>query len=203
MSQQHFWNEKFQREGYLYGKEPNLFIKDSAHLFDKDKKFLCLGEGEGRNAIFFAKKGFAVTALDASNIGLKKLEEFGKSEGVHVLTICIDLNEWLPTKQYGTIVASYLHMHVDDRKNLFYKIENCLEEGGYFVGEFFSVNQLNYNSGGPKNIDLLYKTDDFINNFKNCKKIKVEEKIVELNEGKGHNGKASVIRVILQKNITA
>ena len=200
MGQQHFWNEKFLREGYLYGKKPNVFIKDCAHLFDRNKNFLCLGEGEGRNAIFFAKKGFDVIALDASDIGLKKLEQFANFEGVHVLTKCIDLNEWIPSKKFGSIVASYLHMHKNERVSLFDKIEDCLEEGGYFVGEFFSVNQLNYNSGGPKDIDLLYKIEDFMDNFKNCEKIKVEEEIIHLDEGKGHQGEASVIRMVLKKD---
>lgn len=200
MSQQHFWNEKFSREGYLYGKEPNTFLKSQVKCFDRKKKFLCLGEGEGRNAIFFAKKGFDVTALDASDIGLKKLQEFAVSEDVYINTKCIDLNDWEVTKTYGSIVASYLHMYKEDRENLFKKIEDALDKDGYFVGEFFSTKQLNYTSGGPKDIDLLYTTEDFPNSFPNCKKIKVEEVLTNLNEGKGHKGEACVIRVVLQKN---
>ncbi|QKF80783.1 class I SAM-dependent methyltransferase [Halarcobacter ebronensis] len=199
MSQQHFWNEKFSRQGYLYGKKPNAFIESCSHLFNREKAFLCLGEGEGRNAIFFAKKGFDVMALDASDIALKKLQEFASFESVHVKTKCIDLNEWEPNKAYGSIVASYLHMHKSDRDVLFKKIEDTLEEGGYFIGEFFSTKQLSYNSGGPKDIDLLYTIEDFLNRFLYCKKLKLEELITKLDEGKGHQGEASVIRVILQK----
>ncbi|QDF27760.1 class I SAM-dependent methyltransferase [Halarcobacter anaerophilus] len=199
MSQQHFWNEKFEREEFFYGKKPNAFIESCKNYFDRSKKFLCLGEGEGRNAIFFAKKGFDVTALDASNIGLKKLEEFAKFEGVHVLTKCVDLNEWQPSKKYGSIVASYLHMHKDERPDLFKKIEDTLEKDGYFVGEFFSTKQLNYNSGGPKAVDFLYAVEDFTSFFENCRKVSVEEVITHLDEGLGHQGEASVIRVVLQK----
>jgi len=199
MSQQHFWNEKFSREGYLYGKRPNAFIESCSNYFDRKKSFLCLGEGEGRNAIYFAKKGFDITALDASDIGLKKLEEFAKYESVHVKTKCIDLNKWDPNKKYGSIVASYLHMHKDDRKPLFEKIENSLERDGVFIGEFFSIKQLNYSSGGPKDIDLLYTVDDFLDNFNRCEKIKVEEILTNLDEGKGHQGEASVIQVVIKK----
>ena len=200
MSQQEFWNQKFSRDGYLYGKKPNAFIEACASNFKKTHRFLCLGEGEGRNAIYFAKRGFEVAAIDASDIGLKKLEEFAKEEGVDVKTRCVDLNEWIPKKKYGSIIATYLHMYKEDREALFEKIDSCLKEKGFFIGEFFSVNQLNYESGGPKDINLLYTTEDFNNSFPNCTKHKVEEVEVELDEGNGHQGKASVIRVIIQKN---
>ncbi len=200
MEQQEFWNKKFSRDGYLYGKKPNTFIESCAGNFKKAHRFLCLGEGEGRNAIYFAKRGFEVAAIDASDIALKKLETFAKEEETYVKTRCVDLNEWIPKKKYGSIIASYLHMYKKDREALFEKIDSCLKEGGFFIGEFFSVNQLNYESGGPKDIDLLYTVDDFENFFPNCRKHKVEEVEIELDEGKGHRGKASVIRVIIQKN---
>lgn len=200
MSQQLFWNEKFSRDEYMYGKNPNTFIESCKEYFDKNKKFLCLGEGEGRNAIFFAKKGFNVTALDASNIGLKKLKDFADNEKVKVFTECIDLNHWEPKSTYGSIVASYLHMHKNEHIPLFQKIEVALDKDGYFVGEFFSKDQLNYSSGGPKNEDLLYETSDFQKGFPNCKQIQLSKEIVHLDEGFGHQGEASVIRVVLQKH---
>lgn len=199
MSQQNFWNDKFSINEYFYGKEPNEFIKSCKENFDRNKDVLCLGEGEGRNAVFLAKKGFKVTALDASNIGLAKLQQFAEEHDVDILTKCIDLNHWEVNKKYGSIVSSYLHMHKNDRKRLFENIENALETNGYFIGEFFSTSQLAYNSGGPKDLDLLYSVEDFKESFSSCEKIKVEEVITHLNEGKGHQGEASVIRVILQK----
>ena len=84
MSQQEFWNSKFSRDGFLYGIKPNTFIASKTKLFPKNAKILCIGEGEGRNAIFFAKKGFEVTAIDASDLGLKKLEERAKEENLNI-----------------------------------------------------------------------------------------------------------------------
>ncbi|MGB5792589.1 class I SAM-dependent methyltransferase [Poseidonibacter sp.] len=198
MSQQEFWNNKFARDGYLYGLKPNTFLASKIKLLKRDSNLLCLGEGEGRNAIFFAKRGFKVTAIDASDIGLEKLENRAKEENLEIQTCCMDLNDWQDDKKYDVIVASYLHMYKDERAQLFEQIEESLAQDGYFIGEFFSKKQLNYTSGGPKDEDLLYSVDDFKKHFLYCEK-DIKEVVTILDEGKGHQGEACVIRVIIQK----
>lgn len=199
MSQQEFWNSKFSRDGYLYGLKPNSFIASKVKLFKRAGKILCLGEGEGRNAIFLAKRGFEVTAIDASDIGLSKLEQRAKEEGLNIKTICLDLNDWEAEEKYDAIVASYLHMYEEDRAKLFENIDESLASEGVFVGEFFSVNQLNFSSGGPKDEKLLYKVEDFKNHYA-FSDADIKEQITILDEGKGHQGEASVIRVFLQQS---
>ena len=86
-------------------------------------------------------------------------------------------------------------MHKKDRDKLFNNIDESLNNEGYFIGEFFSVNQLNYNSGGPKDEDLLYKVEDFKEHYV-FSDAEVAEQITILDEGIGHQGEASVIRVV-------
>ena len=198
MSQREFWNNKFSRDGFLYGLKPNTFIASKIGLLPKKSQVLCIGEGEGRNAIFFAKKEFNVTAVDASDIGLLKLQERAKEENLEINTSCMDLNHWELTHKYDVIVASYLHMYKEERSALFNKIEESLNTNGYFIGEFFSTKQLKYTSGGPKDEDLLYTVDDFRKSFLLCDK-EIEEQVTILDEGKGHQGEACVIRVVIQK----
>lgn len=198
MSQQEFWNSKFSRDGFLYGLKPNTFIASKIKLLKNKSQVLCLGEGEGRNAIFFAKKDFDVTAIDASDIGLSKLKQRAKEENLNIQTSCIDLNEWNANEKYDVIVASYLHMYKEERVALFEKIEESLKDDGYFIGEFFSTKQVNYSSGGPRDEDLLYTVDDFKKSFLLCDK-EVYEQVTILDEGKGHQGEACVIRVVIQK----
>ena len=198
MSQQDFWNGKFSKADYFYGTKANDFLASNISLLKNHKKLLCLGEGEGRNAIFFAKNGFEVSAIDASNLGLEKLKNRAIEEKLDIKTICMDLNDWTVLEKYDVIVASYLHMFKNEREELFKKIENSLTSNGYFVGEFFSTKQLSFNSGGPKDLDLLYTIEDFENYFNLCKK-NITEEIVVLNEGIGHQGEACVIRVVIQK----
>ena len=198
MNQQEFWNGKFSKADYFYGINPNDFLASNIELLKNHQKLLCLGEGEGRNAIFFAKNGFEVSAIDASNLGLEKLQNRAIQEKLDIKTICMDLNFWETDEKYDVIVASYLHMYKDEREELFKKIEDSLNINAYFIAEFFSTKQINYNSGGPKDLDLLYSLEDFQNYFNSCKK-DIKEEIVILDEGIGHQGEACVIRVVIQK----
>lgn len=198
MSQQIFWNGKFSKADYFYGTKANEFLASKIELIKNKKKLLCLGEGEGRNAIFFAKNGFEVSAIDASDVGLAKLELKSKEENLDIKTLCMDLNHWIIDEKYDVIVASYLHMFKDEREELFKKIEDSLNPNAYFIAEFFSTKQLEFTSGGPKDLELLYTIEDFKNHFLSCKK-ELKEEIVSLDEGIGHQGEACVIRVVIQK----
>lgn len=199
---QELWNEKFSRDGFLYGTKANNFIKENAPLIEKKTTILCLGEGEGRNALYLAKKGFHVEALDASDVGLKKLQEEALKEKTAITIRHTLIENWQPLKEYGAIISSFLHLPKEEQNEMFVKSISALKSGGFFIAEFFSVDQLNYQSGGPKDEELLYKLSDLYNFFEHlpCKIIKLSQEVTSLSEGKGHKGDASVIRIILKRS---
>ena len=59
------WDERFSADHYVYGKEPNQFFKDQIEHLEPGKA-LFIGEGEGRNAVYAASKGWSVDAVDIS-----------------------------------------------------------------------------------------------------------------------------------------
>ena len=65
------WDTRYNTEEYVFGKRPNRFLIDSASSLAPGK-VLCLGEGEGRNAVYLASIGWKVTAVDISPYGIKK-----------------------------------------------------------------------------------------------------------------------------------
>ena len=195
------WDKKFSREGYFYGFEPNAFIASKIDLLKPKSEVLCLGEGEGRNAVFLASKGFDVTALDASPIGMTKALMMATNKGVSFQTELLDLNQWNPSKSYDAIVTSYLHLEDPLRTEAFTKAIQTLKTDGYFIGEFFSINQMPRDSGGPKKTELLYTLSSLESIFStpNCEIIYLKEEDILLDEGTGHQGQALVIRVIVKK----
>jgi SAM-dependent methyltransferase len=195
------WDEKFSREGYFYGFEPNAFIASKTDMLKEGGEILCLGEGEGRNATYLASKGFEVTALDASPIGMTKALMMATNRGVSFKTELLDLEQWKPKETYDAVVTSYLHLEDPLRTQAFKKAISTLKTDGYFIGEFFSINQIPRDSGGPKKSDLLYtlKSLEDIFDMSDCEILYLKEEDVPLDEGKGHQGKALVIRVIVKK----
>ncbi len=199
---QELWNKKFSREGYLYGTDVNSFIKEHTHLLEKNSKILCLGEGEGRNAIFLAKRALHVEALDASDVGLLKLQKRALKEDVAITIRHTLIENWEPAHKYDAIISSFMHLPRDEQKDMFIKSIDALNENGYFIAEFFSVDQMYFLSGGPKDTNLLYQLDELYQLFSAlpCTICKLSQEIVDLDEGSGHKGEASVIRIILRRN---
>lgn len=201
MSMQEMWNEKFSRDGFLYGKEPNLFLASYEHLLGPKSHILMLGEGEGRTACYMALKGHIVAALDASDVGLEKTRALAEETGVEVETIHADLSEWRSERQYNGVLTSFLHLPEPLRTEAFSHALDTVESGGYFMGEFFSVKQLSRDSGGPKMPELLYTLESVAKIFDrdDVRLIRLEECVDHLSEGVGHQGDAELIRIIAQK----
>ena len=199
--QREFWNERFGREGYFYGTTPNRYLASHIDTLPSQQNILFLGEGEGRNAVYALECGHIVTALDAAEIGLAKTAMLAQSKGFEISLIHTDLEFWNPTQRYDAIMCSFLHLTEPLRSEVFAKTVEHLNEGGIFVGEFFSIHQLPKTTGGPKDLDLLYTADQlsFILKTLPCDIIELSETDTQLHEGTGHNGLASVVRMKVQK----
>jgi len=197
------WDEKFTGAEYLYGLQPNVFIEACAHTFDPHSQVLCLGEGEGRNAVYLAKKGHRVEALDNSSVGLEKARLFAGSEGISITTTEQDLERWDPKEEcYDYVVSSYLHLKEPLRTKVFIDVVKSLKSGGAFCGEFFSKAQYHLTSGGPKDLELLYDAREMVKVLENLP-VEIErcdQLETILDEGKGHQGLASVVRIVFLKD---
>ena len=78
------WDSRYAEDEYAYGTEPNEFFKETINKFDIDGKILLPAEGEGRNAVYAAKKGLDVTAFDISIEGTKKALQLAEHENVAI-----------------------------------------------------------------------------------------------------------------------
>ncbi len=81
-----FWDERFSTGEYIYGENPNDFIRDriTAHEGQDDPRVLDLACGEGRNSVHLAKLGYAVTALDFSSVGIEKTRALAQKNDIPV-----------------------------------------------------------------------------------------------------------------------
>lgn len=195
--QREFWNERFAKEGYFYGTEPNRYVASHIDALETPKKILFLGEGEGRNAIYAARAGHTVTALDASDVGLAKCAERARSENLSLELIHTDLELWEPSESYDAVLCSFLHLPEPLRSDVYAKVLGLLNPGGIFAGEFFSIAQMPRTTGGPKDESLLYtaaQLQSIFDRHPHVTVLELTETETELREGRGHVGIASVVR---------
>ncbi|KAB8128987.1 methyltransferase domain-containing protein [Gracilibacillus oryzae] len=190
------WNERFSQEQYVYGTEPNEFLAGVQHKLKlSGEEVLAIAEGEGRNAAFLAEQGMNVTAWDYAESGLVKTDKLAKTKGVSVKTKLIDLNDvdW-KQENWDEIVCIFGHFPEELRTKTLQGVKEAVKPGGYFITEVYSHYQLPYKSGGPQDLGMLYKPDEFLDTFSDWHIIHFFMGEVVRNEGEFHNGLSHVIQ---------
>lgn len=191
-----FWNERYSTAEFAYGETPNQFIKQELEKL-RPGKILFPAEGEGRNAVFAATLGCQVTAFDPSSEGKKKAELLAKKNNVQIEYLIDNYENVTFEKDYfDCLVLIFAHMHPLKRKEYHQKLITFLKPGGTLLLEGFSKTQMERNTGGPRNIEMLFSEDELRDDFSSLKNIALNEYHESLNEGAFHQGISSTIRLI-------
>ena len=194
-----FWDERYSSIGFVYGTEPNIFFKDELDKL-KTGNIVLLGEGEGRNAVYAAVRGWNVDAVDFSIIAKRKALKLAEENSVGINYEITDLSEYKPkSNYYDTAAIIFLHLNPKIRSGVHSKVVDSLKPSGTLILEVYEKEQLGKDSGGPQNIDMLYSKEELRNDFVNMNIIVLEKKIITLNESNQHNGEAVVQRLIAVK----
>lgn len=196
-----FWDERYAEPAYTYGTAPNSYFKAKLDALPNPGRLLLLAEGEGRNAVYAAQKGWEVTAIDFSETGRKKALELAKKAGVHLEYQIANIQQYDIVKNgpWDAIGLIYAHLPPELREHTHRKCIKALKKGGHLILEAFNRRQLSRLSGGPKDIDLLYSKILLEEDFDGLEILEAQESVVYLNEGEGHSGLAEVVRFLLEK----
>ena len=197
-----FWDNRFDTDEYVYGSRPNDFVVEAAGTWlDAPQEVLDLGVGEGRNAVYLAQKGHAVTAVDYSARGLRKTRRLADEKGVQVETIEADVREWEPDRDWDAMVVTFLHLPPSERPALYRLLRKHLRPGGILIAEWFRPEQRtqNYTSGGPPDPEMMVTTDELREHFSadGIEQLEVAEPILE--EGM-HQGPAATVQFVWRRN---
>ena len=191
-----FWDQAFDAPGYKYGTEPNAFLRAQAHRLHARSSVLVPGDGEGRNGVWLACQGHAVLSVDNSAVGLRKAGELAAEHGVQLRTRQADLAAWTPAPASAdAVVLTNVHLPAPLRSAVHRTLARALRPGGWLLLEAFHPQQLQYQSGGPKDAALLYTLAQLRADFDGLlHEVLAQECTVELDEGPGHHGPAHVVR---------
>ena len=193
-----FWDQRYVANESVYGSEPNAFFKQ---FIDNHKPGTVLlpAEGEGRNALYAAKKGWTVHAFDYSEVAREKALKAAGEQGLKIVYWNQSIEDFRANQQYDLVASIYVHLPAALRKQYHQELIKSIRPGGYLLLEAFAKEQIDYKSGGPKDPALLYDAPTLCNDFAFLHVLSCQQKDLHLNEGPFHSGEAAVLRLTVQK----
>jgi SAM-dependent methyltransferase len=190
------WDARYARSGFTYGTEPNHFLADVVSHLPLGRA-LSLGEGEGRNAVFLAGRGWAVTGVDRSRVGLRKASALAAERGLP-LSLCVaDLAAFpLPPDRYDVILSIFCHLPASVRCAVHRSVVRGLRQGGAYVFEAYTPRQLEFRTGGPSTRELLVTLDELRTELAGLDFAVGRELERDVIEGDMHRGRSAVVQVL-------
>lgn len=193
-----FWNNRYAAaDGFVFGTEPNQFLAEMAVRIPPGP-VLCIGEGEGRNAVHLATRGHAVTAVDQSSVGLSKAAQLAASRGVSITTEVADLTTTtlIAPGPWSGIVSIFVHLPLELRRKVHASVVRGLAPGGVYILEAYTPAQLTFGTGGPKDVALLMTLAALREELVGLELLVAREIERAVIEGNGHTGRAAVVQVV-------
>jgi SAM-dependent methyltransferase len=193
------WDERYSSEEFAYGKEPNDFLREEVDRLPVGKT-LCLAEGEGRNAVFLARMGHFVTAVDQSLVGLEKASRLAREHRVSIERIHSDLAHYrIAPDSWDAIISIFAHVPLPLRQRVHRDVVAGLRPGGIFLLEAYTPEQLNYRTGGPPVEEMMMTLVSLEEELRGLEWLHAQELVRDVHEGDFHHGTGAVVQLIGRK----
>jgi SAM-dependent methyltransferase len=197
------WNRRFSEAGYLFGTEPNEWLREHADLWHAGQRMLSVADGEGRNSVWLAQRGLTVDAFDISEVGVRKARDFARITGVKVNFAVADVAslQW-PESMYDGVLAIFVQFADPAlRARIFHGMVRSLKPGGILLLQGYGVRQLEYRTGGPGIESHLYTPQMLREAFAGMEILELREYEADLAEGTGHKGHSALVGLVARKSV--
>ncbi len=195
------WDERYDTDDYVYGTEPNDFLREQANrIGEAPKRVLCLADGEGRNGVYLATLGHAVTSVDTSAVGLRKAARLAEQKGVALETLVADLTRHaFPAEAFDAVVSIFCHLPQAGRPHLHRQVAHTLKPSGLLLLEAYTPAQAARDTGGPSTPDHTLTAAELEAAFADFEILSSREFDRQVIEGRGHSGLGAVVQFIARK----
>jgi len=195
------WESRFAKPEYEFGKAPNDFLVRCKPLLPKSGKALAVADGEGRNGVWLAEQGLDVLSIDFSPAAQKKAQALAAERGVTIAVEQADVHAWpYPEAAFDVVAEIFTQFSTPaERPAKWAGMRRALKPGGLLILEGYSPKQLEYGTGGPKQIEHLYTRAMLEQAFGDFRDLKIVEEEREMSEGAGHAGMSAVINLTGRK----
>lgn len=154
------WDERYAATEMVWSAAPNAFFAEAVRGLPPGRA-IDLGAGEGRNAIWLAKQGWSVTAVDFSAVGIAKGRRLAEDQGVEVTWLVEDLRTWSPpAAAFDLVAVVYVHLPQPDREFLLRASLDAVAPGGTWVWVGHDLDNLTRGYGGPQDPAVLATVEE-------------------------------------------
>jgi ubiquinone/menaquinone biosynthesis C-methylase UbiE len=195
MSEYEQWESRFATGEYVFGMEPNYFLAAAAPLLPATGKALAVADGEARNGVWLAQQGLDVLSLDFSPAAQEKGRRLARECGVHVNFELADVHRWpYPDAAFDVVVEIFTQFSTPAERALKWDgMRRALKPGGLLILQGYTPKQLQYATGGPRQLENLYTREMLEQAFAGFKDMRIVEEEREMHEGARHKGMSAVI----------
>ncbi len=195
------WNRRFEDEAYIFGTEPNAWLREQAGVWHAGQRVLSVADGEGRNSVWLASQGVQVDAFDLASVGVAKARRLAQTKGVSVNYSVSDCDSYAwPLAAYDGVAAIFVQFADPAmRERLFANIKRCLKPGGTLVLQGYTPRQLEFKTGGPPQVSHLYTETLLREAFADFEVLTLHDYEADLTEGDRHTGRSALIGLVARR----
>jgi SAM-dependent methyltransferase len=195
------WQARFATPDYAFGKEPNYFVRSCRKLLPPHGRALAVADGEGRNGVWLAEQGLDVVSLDFSPAAQSKARALAAERAVTVNFVQADVHAWdYPQAAFDVVVEIFAQFSPPAERAIKWRgMRRTLKSGGLLIIMGYTPKQLQYGTGGPKQVEKLYTRAMLEREFGDFRDLTVVEEEREMREGASHAGISAVIGLTAAK----
>jgi len=155
------WNTRYSAQDLVWGAEPNRFLAEELGGVAPRGRALDIACGEGRNAIWLAKQGWRVTAVDYSGVAIERARRLSREQGVEIEWIEGDVTSFEPPPgAFQLVVIAYLHLPEDQRRTVLKHTASALAPDGLLFMIGHARRNLTEGTGGPQSPAVLWEPEE-------------------------------------------
>jgi SAM-dependent methyltransferase len=195
------WEGRFDVPDYVFGTEPNYFLASCKPLLPKSGKVLAVADGEARNGVWLAQQGLDVVSIEFSPSAQRKAVALAKERRVQVTFELVDVHAWTyPEAAFDVVVEIFTQFSTPaERAMKWAGMRRTLKPGGLLILQGYTPKQLEYGTGGPKQVENLYTRAMLEEAFGDFHDLRIVEEEREIYEGVAHGGMSAVINLTARK----
>jgi len=156
------WDQRYAQSEFLWTVDPNRFLLEEAVGLPAGRA-LDLACGEGRNAVWLAQRGWEVTGVDFSVVGIEKARMLAAERAVHAEWTIADLLEYRPEQHaFDLVLVLYLQLPAQQRRQILAAAADAVAPAGTLLIVAHDSENLDHGHGGPRDPAVLYTAQDVV-----------------------------------------